>query len=152
MSYDAILLVSFGGPEGPAEVMPFLERVTAGRGVPRDRLEEVAHHYLALGGVSPVNAQSRALLVEMKSSFLRNNIELPLYWGNRNSDPYFATTLQEIYNDGHRNVLAVVTSAYSSYSGCRQYRENLAAALEEVGLTGKLEILHAILLGPLYLP
>ena len=140
MSYDAILLVSFGGPEGPAQVIPFLERVTAGRGVPRDRLEEVAHHYLALGGVSPVNAQSRALLAEMKSSFLRNNIKLPLYWGNRNSDPYFATTLQEIYQDGHRNVLAVVTSAYSSYSGCRQYRENLAAALEEVGLTGKLTI------------
>ena len=89
MSYDAILLVSFGGPEGPAEVMPFLERVTAGRGVPRDRLDEVAHHYLTLGGVSPVNAQSRALLAEMKNSFLRNNIELPLYWGNRNSDPYF---------------------------------------------------------------
>ncbi len=140
MSYDAILLVSFGGPEGPDEVMPFLERVTAGRGVPRERLEKVSHHYLALGGVSPINAQNRALLAEMRSSFAKNNIQLPLYWGNRNSAPYLSTTLQEIYSDGHRSVLALVTSAYSSYSGCRQYRENLAAALEELGLTGKLAI------------
>jgi ferrochelatase len=140
MNYDAILLTSFGGPEGPDEVMPFLERVTAGRGVPRERLEEVSHHYLALGGVSPINDQNRALLAEMRKEFASRSIDLPIYWGNRNSDPYFADALKEIYTDGHRNVLALVTSAYSSYSGCRQYRENLAKALVESDLAGKLRV------------
>jgi ferrochelatase len=140
MSYDAILLTAFGGPESPAEVMPFLERVTAGRGVPRERLEEVSHHYLALGGISPINDQNRALLAKMKESFLERGITLPIYWGNRNSEPYYADVLLEIYNAGHRKVLALVTSAYSSYSGCRQYRENLAGALIEKELDGKLEI------------
>lgn len=140
MTYDAILLTSFGGPEGPDEVMPYLERVTAGRGVPRERLEEVSHHYLALGGVSPINQQNRELLAAMKKHFPSRGIDLPIYWGNRNSAPFFTDVLQQIYNDGHRNVLAFVTSAYSSYSGCRQYRENLAAALEESGLTGKLNV------------
>lgn len=140
MSYDAILLTSFGGPEGPDEVMPFLERVTAGRGVPRERLEEVSHHYLALGGVSPINDQNRALLLAMRKEFASRTIDLPIYWGNRNSDPYFADALREIYADGHRSVLALVTSAYSSYSGCRQYRENLAQALVESDLVGKLKV------------
>lgn len=140
MSYDAILLTSFGGPEGPDEVMPYLERVTAGRGVPRERLEEVSHHYLALGGVSPINEQNRALLAAMRARFPERGIDIPIYWGNRNSEPYFADVLKQMYADGHRNVLSWVTSAYSSYSGCRQYRENLAVALEETGLTGKLNI------------
>ena len=140
MKYDAILLTSFGGPEGPDEVMPFLERVTAGRGIPRERLEEVSHHYLALGGVSPINEQNRALLAAMRAEFLTRNIDLPIYWGNRNSDPYFADSLRKIEEAGHRNVLAFVTSAYSSYSGCRQYRENLAKALIDTELTGKLRI------------
>ena len=140
MSYDAILLTSFGGPEGPDEVMPFLERVTAGRGVPRERLEVVSHHYLALGGVSPINGQNRALLDAMRAEFTARAIDLPIYWGNRNSDPYFADVLREIYADGHRSALALVTSAYSSYSGCRQYRENLAKALIETDLLGKLKI------------
>lgn len=140
MKYDAILLTSFGGPESPEEVMPFLERVTAGRGVPRERLEEVSHHYLALGGVSPINAQNRELLALMREQFPKRGIELPIYWGNRNSEPYFADVLTQIYSDGHRNVLAWVTSAYSSYSGCRQYRENLAQALSDSGLEGKLNI------------
>ena len=140
MSYDAVLLTSFGGPEGPDEVMPFLERVTAGRGVPRERLEEVSHHYLALGGVSPINDQNRALLNAMREEFAARSIDLPIYWGNRNSDPYFADTLRKIHADGYRNVLALVTSAYSSYSGCRQYRENLAKALIESDLIGKLKI------------
>lgn len=140
MSYDAVLLTSFGGPEGPDEVMPFLERVTAGRGIPRERLEEVSHHYLALGGISPINAQNRALLAAMGTEFKNRGIALPIYWGNRNSDPYFADTLTKLYEAGHRNVLAVVTSAYSSYSGCRQYRENLAKALADVDLVGKLNI------------
>ncbi|WP_138315068.1 ferrochelatase [Rhodoluna limnophila] len=140
MTYDAILLTSFGGPEGPDEVMPYLERVTAGRGVPRERLEEVSHHYLALGGVSPINEQNRALLAAMRSHFPSRGIDIPIYWGNRNSEPYFADVLKQMYEDGHRNVLAWVTSAYSSYSGCRQYRENLAVALIETGLEGKLNI------------
>jgi ferrochelatase len=120
--------------------MPFLERVTAGRGVPRERLEEVLHHYLTLGGVSPINEQNRALIAALRAEFKVRKIELPIYWGNRNSDPYFADTLKNIYSDGYRNVLALVTSAYSSYSGCRQYRENLAKALEDADLVGKLNI------------
>lgn len=140
MNYDAILLTSFGGPEGPDDVMPFLERVTAGRGVPRERLEEVSHHYLALDGISPINDQNRALLGAMREEFAARGINLPIYWGNRNSDPYFADALREIHADGHRSVLTLVTSAYSSYSGCRQYRENLAQALIEAELVGKLRI------------
>lgn len=140
MTYDAILLTSFGGPEGPEEVMPYLERVTAGRGVPRERLEEVSHHYLALGGVSPINAQNRALLAEMRQHFPKRGIDLPIYWGNRNSEPFFSDVIQEMYAAGHRRILAWVTSAYSSYSGCRQYRENLHKALEETGLLGIMTI------------
>jgi len=140
MNYDAILLTSFGGPEAPEEVMPFLERVTAGRGVPRERLEEVSHHYMELGGVSPINAQNRALLAAMRELFPKRGINLPIYWGNRNSEPYFEDVLRTMHADGHRNVLAWVTSAYSSYSGCRQYRENLAAALEAAGLQGQMTV------------
>ena len=143
MSFDAVLLASFGGPEAPDEVMPFLERVTAGRGVPRDRLESVSHHYMALGGVSPINAQNRELLQHLRKEMDRRGIDVPLYWGNRNSAPFFVDTLREIHDAGHRRVLAVATSAYSSYSGCRQYRENLAAAIEEAGLTGDIEIMKA---------
>jgi len=139
-NYDAILLTSFGGPEGPDEVMPYLERVTAGRGVPRERLEEVSHHYLALGGVSPINAQNRALLAAMREHFPSRGIDIPIYWGNRNSAPFFADVLKQMHADGHRKILAWVTAAYSSYSGCRQYRENLAGALTEAGLEGELEI------------
>ena len=140
MSYDAILLTSFGGPEGPDEVMPYLERVTAGRGVPYERLVEVSHHYLALGGISPINQQNRELLAALREHLPARGIDLPIYWGNRNSEPYFADVLKQMNADGHKNVLAFVTSAYSSYSGCRQYRENLAVALEETGLTGQLNI------------
>ena len=137
---DAILLASFGGPEGPDEVMPFLERVTAGRGVPRDRLESVAHHYLALGGVSPINAQNRQLLAALRTELDRRGIDVPLYWGNRNSAPFFADAVRQIHADGRRRVVAIATSAYSSYSGCRQYRENLAAALVESGAGDEVEI------------
>lgn len=135
MTPDAVLLASFGGPEAPEEVMPFLERVTAGRGVPRERLEEVAEHYLHLGGVSPINEQNRELLVHLRAEMDRRGIALPLYWGNRNSEPFFAGTLEEIAKAGHSSVLAIATSAYSSYSGCRQYRENLGEALAETELT-----------------
>jgi ferrochelatase len=140
MSYDAILLTSFGGPEGPDEVMPYLERVTAGRGVPHERLVEVSHHYLALGGVSPINSQNRALLAALKERLPERGVEIPIYLGNRNSEPYFADVLTQMHNDGHRKVLAWVTSAYSSYSGCRQYRENLAQALTVSELEGKMTI------------
>ena len=140
MNYDAILLASFGGPEGPDEVMPFLERVTAGRGVPRERLEAVSHHYMALGGVSPINAQNRELLGHLRAMMDRRGIDVPLFWGNRNSAPFFVDALREIHAAGHRRLLAIATSAYSSYSGCRQYRENLAVAIDEAGLTGEIEI------------
>lgn len=140
MTYDAVLLTSFGGPEKPDEVMPFLERVTAGRGIPRERLEEVSHHYLALGGVSPINEQNRELLVHLREELISRNIEVPIYLGNRNSEPYFANVLREMYSDGHRQVLSLVTSPYSSYSGCRQYRENLAQALIEADLVGQMKI------------
>jgi len=132
--YDALLLVSFGGPEGPDEVMPFLERVTHGRGVPRDRLEAVSHHYQALGGVSPINAQNRALLAALRPALDRRGIDLPLAWGNRNSPPFIADTLRELHAAGARRVLAITTAAYASYSGCRQYREDLATAIAETGL------------------
>ena len=140
MSYDAILLTSFGGPEGPDEVMPFLERVTAGRGVPRERLEEVEHHYLELGGVSPINAQNRELLSAIEEELARQQIDIPIYLGNRNSEPFYADTIRQMHVDGHRRVLALVTSAYSSYSGCRQYRENLAKALIDTGFSESMSI------------
>lgn len=140
MNYDAVLLTSFGGPEEPDEVMPFLERVTAGRGIPRERLEEVSHHYLALGGVSPINEQNRDLASALRVEMVERNINIPLYLGNRNSEPFFADVLREIYADGHRRVLSLVTSAYSSYSGCRQYRENLAQALIDTDLEGHMSI------------
>ncbi|MDP1851959.1 MAG: ferrochelatase [Candidatus Planktophila sp.] len=140
MNYDAILLTTFGGPESPAEVMPFLERVTAGRGIPRERLEEVAHHYLALGGVSPINEQNRSLLESLRAEFTKRGIETPIYWGNRNSHPFITEALEQMKADGHRRVLSFVSSAYSSYSGCRQYRENLAQALIETELQGILTI------------
>ncbi len=140
MTYQAILLTSFGGPESPEEVAPFLERITAGRGVPRERLEEVSRHYFALGGVSPINAQNRSLRSEIQSSLAERGMQLPVYLGNRNSSPFFTEVLKQMYEDGHRKILSLATSAYSSYSGCRQYRENLAQALIETELSGKLEI------------
>jgi protoporphyrin/coproporphyrin ferrochelatase len=138
--YDAFLVVSFGGPEGPDDVMPFLENVTRGRGIPQERLEEVSHHYLALDGVSPINEQNRALIAALESEFEARGIGLPIYWGNRNWAPYLTPELERIHADGHRRVLVLVTSAYSSYSGCRQYREDLARSLAEAGLLGRLAI------------
>ncbi|MGH2754272.1 MAG: ferrochelatase [Actinomycetota bacterium] len=126
--YDAVLYVSFGGPEGPDEVMPFLERVTGGRGVPRARLEEVAQHYHLFGGVSPINAQNRAVI-----EALEEGIDLPIYWGNRNSAPLLTDTVQRMADDGITRAICFVASAYSSYSGCRQYREDIAAAQSAVG-------------------
>ena len=137
---DAILLASFGGPEGQEDVIPFLENVTRGRGVPRERLESVAGHYRQLGGVSPINEQNRALISAIEEELANRGIDLPVYWGNRNWAPYFAQTVRQIHDDGHRRVLAVTTSAYSSYSGCRQYREDLGGALVDTELAGDLVI------------
>jgi len=131
--YDAFLLVSFGGPEGPADVIPFLENVTAGRGIPRTRLEQVAEHYYQFGGVSPINQQCRDLLAAVEKDFAATGIDLPVYWGNRNWHPYLADTLAAMAADGVRSALAFVTSAYSSYSSCRQYLGDIEKARATVG-------------------
>ncbi|MEV4901745.1 ferrochelatase [Citricoccus sp. NPDC055426] len=137
--YDAILLASFGGPEGQDDVLPFLRNVTAGRGIPDERLEEVATHYRANGGISPINAQNRDLLAALEAELAARSLEIPVYWGNRNWGPYIPETLQQIHADGHRKLLTVATSAYSCYSSCRQYREDLGMALRSTGLEGRLE-------------
>lgn len=128
--YEAVLLVSFGGPEGPEDVMPFLANVTRGRGIPTERLAEVGQHYLLFGGKSPINDQCRKLQAALANELGRRGLPLPLYWGNRNWEPYLRDELPAIERDGHRRVLAVVTSAYPSYSSCRQYRENLFDAAQ----------------------
>jgi ferrochelatase len=115
-SYDAFLLLSFGGPEGPDDVLPFLENVTRGRGVPGERLAEVAEHYYAVGGVSPINAQCRELLANIRAA----GLDLPMYWGNRNWQPFIEDTVREMAGAGVQRAIAFVTSAYSSYSACRQ--------------------------------
>jgi protoporphyrin/coproporphyrin ferrochelatase len=130
--YDAILLVSFGGPEGPDDVLPFLENVTRGRGIPKERLAEVGEHYYLFGGRSPINDQCRSLLAALRMELDRRLIATPLYWGNRNWTPYLRDALKEIVAAGHRRVLAVFTSAYPSYSSCRQYRENLYDAADRL--------------------
>lgn len=131
--YDAFLLVSFGGPEGPDDVLPFLENVLRGRNVPRERMLAVAEHYNHFGGVSPINAQNRALIDALRDEFARSGVTLPIYWGNRNWHPLLPDTLRQMKADGVRRAVAFFTSAFSSYSGCRQYRENVAAAQEVVG-------------------
>ncbi len=132
-TYDALLVLSFGGPEGPDDVMPFLENVTRGRGVPRERLEEVAEHYLHFGGVSPINAQNRLLIEHLDVELRAHGIDLPIYFGNRNWHPFVTDTVREMQADGVRRALVFVTSALSSYSGCRQYREDILKTLEIVG-------------------
>lgn len=131
--YDALLLVSFGGPEGPDEVMPFLENVLRGRPVPRERMLEVAEHYQHFGGISPINEQNRALIGALETELARAGIHLPVYWGNRNWQPFLEDALRQMRADGRRRALAFMTSAYSSYSGCRQYREDIERAREAIG-------------------
>jgi protoporphyrin/coproporphyrin ferrochelatase len=133
MNSDAILLVSFGGPDRTEEVIPFLENVLRGRRVPRERMLEVAEHYYHFGGRSPINDRSRALLAALREHLAREGPALPVYWGNRNWHPLLADTMRQMADDGVRRAFAFVTSAYSSYSGCRQYREDLARARETVG-------------------
>lgn len=131
--YDAVLIVSFGGPEGMDDVMPFLENVLRGRNVPRERMLEVAHHYELFGGVSPINGQNRALVTALEQELLANELNLPVYWGNRNWHPLLEDTIRQMTHDGVKHALAFPTSAYSSYSGCRQYREDVERARLAVG-------------------
>ena len=133
MTYDAILVVSFGGPESREDVIPFLENVLRGRNVPRERLLAVAEHYYHFEGRSPINQQTRDLISALETELARHGPKLPVYWGNRNWHPMLADTLRQMYKDGIRHALAFVTSAYSSYSGCRQYREDIARAQSELG-------------------
>ena len=132
--YDALLVLSFGGPEGMDDVMPFLENVTRGRNIPRARLEEVAEHYAHFGGVSPINAQNRALIAALERELADHEIDLPIYFGNRNWHPLLLDTINVMRADEVTNVLLFVTSAYSSYSSCRQYLEDVAQALDALGL------------------
>jgi ferrochelatase len=132
-SYDAFLLVSFGGPEGPEEVMPFLRNVTAGRGIPDERLERVAEHYYQFGGVSPINQQCRDLAAAIEKDFAASGVGLPVYWGNRNWQPYLAGTVRQMAAAGVRRALAFVTSPYSSFSSCRQYLGDIDRAVAQAG-------------------
>ncbi len=133
MNYDAILVVSFGGPESKEEVLPFLENVLRGRNIPRERMLTVAEHYYHFEGKSPINQQTRDLIGALEAELKRHGPELPIYWGNRNWHPLLPDTLRKMKQDGIRRAVAFVTSAYSSYSGCRQYREDIARARNEVG-------------------
>jgi ferrochelatase len=130
--YDALLVLSFGGPEKPEDVVPFLENVTRGRGIPRERLEQVGEHYFLFGGKSPINDQNRALIEALEKDLAEQGIDLPVYFGNRNWDPYLADTLAQMTADGVQRAAVFATSAYSSWSSCRQYRENLFDAVEQV--------------------
>jgi ferrochelatase len=132
-TYDALLIVSFGGPEALEDVMPFLANVLRGRNVPEARMREVAHHYEMFGGVSPINEQTRALIAALERELETHGPRLPIYWGNRNWHPLLADTLRRMRDDGIKRALAFMTSAYSSYSGCRQYREDVERAREVVG-------------------
>ena len=134
--YDALLLYSFGGPNKPEDVVPFLRNVTAGKGIPDSRLEEVGEHYYGFGGKSPINEQNLALKAALEAELARRGIELPVVWGNRNWEPYTDDAITELEALGARNAVALVTSAYSSYSGCRQYREDLAVVLDRRGQLG----------------
>ena len=133
MNYDAILVVSFGGPESSDDVIPFLENVLRGKNVPRERMLAVAEHYYHVGGKSPINQQTRELIAAIEGELAMHGPKLPVYWGNRNWHPMLAETLQQMKQDGIRRALAFVTSAYSSYSGCRQYREDIIRAQSEIG-------------------
>jgi ferrochelatase len=134
--YDGILLLSFGGPEKPEDVLPFLRTVTAGRGIPDERLEEVGEHYYGFGGRSPINDQNRALIAALRTELDRRGIDTPVVWGNRNFTPFTLDALVEASEHGLSRLVTIVTSAYSSYSSCRQYREDLAAAQQQAAEQG----------------
>ncbi len=133
--FDALLYISFGGPEKPEDVVPFLENVTAGKGIPRERLEQVGEHYFLFGGRSPINDLNRDVIAALEKELGEHEVDLPVYWGNRNWDPYLREAMEQMAADGVKHAAYVLTSAYSSYSGCRQYRENIADAVEGLDLT-----------------
>ena len=135
--YDGILLLSFGGPEKRDDVMPFLRIVTAGRGIPDERLSAVAEHYYFFGGRSPINEQNRLLVVALRSELDRRELTTPVVWGNRNFDPFLSDTLRQAHEAGMRRLVTIVTSAFTSYSSCRQYREDLAAAVATLADEGR---------------
>ena len=150
--YDALLVVSFGGPEGMDDVIPFLENVLRGRNVPRERMLQVARHYEMFGGVSPINQQNRDLIAALEKELERNGPRLPIYWGNRNWHPLLPDTIRQMASEGVRNALAFVTAAYSSYSSCRQYRQNIADAQAQVGPEApRVEKLRAFYNHPLFI-
>ena len=131
--YDALMVVSFGGPEGPDDVMPFLENVLRGKNVPRERMLEVSEHYNHFDGISPINGQNRELIAALKKELADHGIDLPIYWGNRNWHPMLPDALRQMQEDGIKSALGFFTSIYSCYSGCRQYRENIADAQAAIG-------------------
>src|SRR5690625_2805212 len=134
--YDALLLCAFGGPNAAEDVVPFLRNVVRGKGVPDERLAEVGEHYFAFGGRSPINEQNLALRAALATELNHRGVELPVLWGNRNWHPYTRDTLRDAHAFGARRILVLVTSAYASYSGSRQYREHLAAAVDDLGADG----------------
>ena len=144
--YQALLLVSFGGPEQPDDVMPFLENVLRGKNVPRPRMLEVAEHYYEFGGVSPINEQNRQLIAALERELADARIDLPIYWGNRNWHPLLPDVMRTMRDEGVTKCLAFVTSAFSCYSGCRQYREDIRQRQEAIGddapEVGKLRVFH----------
>ncbi|KAB1642301.1 ferrochelatase [Gulosibacter chungangensis] len=140
VQYDAILLASFGGPNGQDDVIPFLRNVTGGRGIPDERLEEVAVHYRENGGKSPINDQNLALKKAIEAELGKRGVDLPVYWGNRNWLPYMNDAVRDAHENGAKKIIALATSAYSSYSSCRQYREDFADLLEDLNLQGEVEI------------
>jgi ferrochelatase len=150
--YDALLVVSFGGPEGMDDVIPFLENVLRGRNVPRERMLQVARHYELFGGISPINQRNRELIAALEKELAQNGPQLPIYWGNRNWHPLLADTLRQMTADGIKNALAFVTSAYSSYSSCRQYLQNISDAQTEAGPGApRVEKLRAFYNHPLFI-
>jgi ferrochelatase len=151
-NYDALLVVSFGGPEGIDDVLPFLENVLRGRNVPRERMLQVAHHYELFDGVSPINEENRKLIAALKDELDRNGPALPIYWGNRNWHPLLAATLSQMANDGVKRALAFVTSAYSSFSSCRQYLQNISDARLVAGTSApEIDKLRAFYNHPLFI-
>lgn len=150
--YDSLLLVSFGGPESREDVLPFLDNVLRGRNVPHERMLAVAEHYYELGGKSPINEQNRALIAALEEEFARHGPRLPIYFGNRNWHPLLPDTLREMAAAGRRRTLAFFTSAFSSYSGCRQYRENIDDAQQSVGASApRIDKLRVFFNHPLFI-
>ncbi len=150
-AYDAVLVLSFGGPEKPDDVIPFLENVLRGRNVPRERMLAVAEHYYHFGGRSPINDQNRALIAGMERELASHGPQLPIYWGNRNWHPLLADTLRQMRSDGVRKALAFVTSIFSSYSGCRQYLEDIERARDEVDGAPEIHKLRSFYNHPLFI-